>query len=301
MIKRTIEVSSRPAYLSARNEQLVIRPARDRTAVAATIPYEDIGVVVVDEPGCTYTHQALAKLMEWGGVLVVCGPKHMPAGILLPLPEHSQVVWRVEEQLQASLPLRKQLWKQIVQAKIQAQGRVLPEGPEKQQLRTLAEQVRSGDPENVEGQAARVYWAAWLERTGPFRRDPESEDILNGLLNYGYAIVRAAVARALVGAGLLPAVGLHHCSRGNAFCLADDVMEPLRPLIDERARDLWLDGCKELDRPAKEALLDVLTATVRVGDQTGPLMVNLHRTVASLVECYRGQTKQLALPVAVAE
>ncbi len=258
-------------------------------------------MVIVDEPGSTYTHQALAKLVASGGVLVVCGPTHMPAGILLPFPEHTEVVWRVQEQIAAGLPLRKQLWKQVIQAKIRAQGRVCPDGPSRALLESMAKEVRSGDPENIEAQAARVYWQAWLSQTGPFRRDPDSEDILNGLLNYGYAIMRAAVARALVGAGLLPAIGLHHCHRANAFCLADDLMEPLRPLVDERARDLWLDGCKELGRPAKEALLDVLVTTVRVGEQTGPLMVALHRTVASLVQCYQRKTKELLLPIAVNE
>jgi len=299
MIKRTIEISRAPAYVSTKDEQLLIRPTRDKSAEPASIPYEDIGVVVVDEPACTYTHQALAKLMEAGAVLVVCGAKHLPAGILLPLPSHTEVVWRVQEQLSAGLPLRKRLWRQIVRAKIQAQMRVLhPTSAARRQLARLADEVRSGDPENAEGQAARIYWEAWLQESGPFRRDPDSEDIVNSLLNYGYAIVRAAVARALVAGGLLPAAGLHHCNRSDAFCLADDLMEPLRPLVDERARAVWLGGCRELDRAAKAALLEVLTATVRVGDQTGPLMVALHRTVASLVRCYQGRDRELALPEA---
>jgi CRISPR-associated protein Cas1 len=302
MIKRTVEVSRTAAYLSTQDEQLVIRPARDRTATPATIPYEDIGVVVVDEPGCTYTHQTLAKLVEAGAVLVICGPKHLPVGILLPLPEHTQVVWRVQEQLSVSQPVRKQLWKQIVQAKIRAQARVLREDcPARRQILRLAEEVLSGDPDNLEGQAARIYWQGWLEDAIPFRRNPDSEDIVNALLNYGYAILRAAVARAIVAGGLLPAVGLHHCNRSDAFCLADDLMEPLRPLVDERAKMLWLDGCRELDRRTKAGLLEVLTATVRVMGLTGPLMVALHRVVASLVRCYQGREKDLALPEAVDE
>ena len=172
--------------------------------------------------------------------------------------------------------------------------------------------MKSGDPTNVEAQAARIYWSEWLDAQLPeatnqqsaadannFRRDQDGGDIVNAMLNYGYAIVRAAVGRAIVSAGLQPALGLMHSNRSNAFCLADDLMEPLRPMVDRAARDLYRAGAAELNRVVKTKLLALLTATVRLDGQTGPLMVALHRTVASLVRCYQGEGKRLLLPEAV--
>jgi CRISPR-associated protein Cas1 len=166
--------------------------------------------------------------------------------------------------------------------------------PARSKLLDLARQVRSGDPANVEAQAARVYWANWLSE-GVFRRDRDA-DGLNSLLNYGYAVVRAAVARALVAAGLLPSVGLHHANRANAFCLADDLTEPLRPMVDDRARDLHRLGYDELTPETKSGLLRLLAEDVQTGDETGPLMVSLHRMAASLVRCYGGEDKLLLVP-----
>ena len=292
MIKRTIEVSSGPAYLTAKLEQLLIH--RDGQAVGS-IPCEDIGMVVVDQPQTTYSHGALAALARWQAVLVVCGSDHLPAAMLMPLADHSQVVWRIKEQLAVRKPMRKQLWRQLIRAKIRAQALMLPrESSARLKVLALSRMVRSGDPNNIESQAARVYWANWLpDRT--FRRDADLPD-LNMFLNYGYAILRAAVARAVVAAGLLPALGLVHSNRSNAFCLADDLMEPLRPLVDRRVRELHGDGRHELDRKEKAFLLEVLTEQVRLSDEKGPLMVSLHRMVASLVKCFQGQAKQLEIP-----
>ena len=161
----------------------------------------------------------------------------------------------------------------------------------------LARDVRSGDPQNVEAQAARIYWSAFFEGI-VFRRDREGGGP-NPLLNYGYAVLRAAIARAIVAAGLLPSLGLHHSNRSNAFCLADDLIEPLRPLVDYRVKELLDAGRVELDQATKAALLETLTWEVRVGEQTGPLMVNLHRMVASLVRCYSGESQSLEFPVPV--
>lgn len=304
MIKRTLEISREPAHLSVRNEQLVLR--RDGQTIGS-VPCEDIGVVLVDHPQTTYTHGALAKLAESDAAVVICGRDHLPAAILLPMAEHSQVVWRIDAQLTVSKPLKKKLWKQIVVAKIEAQARNLGEDqPAKRKLLALAREVRSGDPANVEAQAARVYWANWLATsdvrqldTEPFRRDPKAAGV-NSFLNYGYAVLRAAIARAIVAAGLLPSLGLHHRNRSNAFCLADDLIEPLRPLVDDRVRELWRQGYDELNQPAKAALLELLTERVTVGDgdaAVGPLMVQLHRYVASLVRCYQGESRRLQIPV----
>jgi CRISP-associated protein Cas1 len=292
VIKRTIEVSSGPAYLSAKLEQLLIHR---HGGTDASIPCEDIGVLIVDQPQTTYSHSALAALARWQAVLIVCGPDHLPSALLLPMADHSQVVWRINDQLAVRKPLKKQLWRQIIRAKIRAQALMLPkEKPARQKLLDMARFVRSGDPNNIEAQAARVYWAHWLPE-GTFRRDVDLPD-LNMFLNYGYAILRAAVARALVAAGLLPALGLSHSNRSNAFCLADDMMEPLRPLVDRRVRELHADARHELNRPEKAFLLALLTEQVRLGDEKGPLMVNLHAMVASLVKCFQGRAKHLEIP-----
>jgi CRISPR-associated protein Cas1 len=348
VIKRTLEISREPAHLSVRNDQLILK--RDGQTVGS-IPCEDIGVVLVDHPQTTYTHGALAKLAESDAAVVICGRDHLPAAILLPMADHSQVVWRLDAQLAVSQPLKKQLWKQIVVAKIRAQAANLPaELPAHKKILALAREVRSGDPTNVEAQAARVYWANWLDQgsvpesqgsvpifcsekmgTDPlpatlpprrgqspfstalpeghdpsakmgtvpvFRRDPDLPG-LNSFLNYGYAVVRAAVARAIVAAGLVPSLGIHHRNRSNAFCLADDLIEPLRPLVDDRVRELHRQGYDELNQEAKAALLEILADRVSLGksDLTGgPLMVQLHRYVASLVRCYTGHARQLEIP-----
>jgi CRISPR-associated protein Cas1 len=296
VIKRTLEISREPAHLSVRNEQLVLK--RDGQTIDQ-VPCEDIGVVLVDHPQTTYTHAALAKLAEFDAAVVICGRDHLPAAILLPMVDHSQVVWRLDAQLSVSRPLRKQLWKQIVVAKIAAQARNVPaDQPAHRKLIALSREVRSGDPTNIEAQAARVYWANWLWQE-EFRRDPDGTG-LNSFLNYGYAVLRAAVARAIVAAGLEPSLGLHHHNRSNSFCLADDLVEPLRPLVDDRVRELHRQGYDELNQPAKAAILELLAERVRLGDEVGPLMVQLHRYVASLVRCFTGDNRELEIPSAVA-
>jgi CRISP-associated protein Cas1 len=294
VIKRTVEVSSEPAHLTAKLDQLLIQ--RDGQTVAS-IPCEDIGMLVVDQPQTTYSQAALAGLARSDAVMVVCGRDHLPAALLLPLADHGQIVWRVAEQIAIGRPLRKRLWKQLVRAKIRFQAMNLAaEDPSNQKLLELAKSVRSGDPANVEAHAAQVYWRHWLNGSCPdFRRDQDG-DGLNALLNYGYAIVRAAVARAIVAAGLLPAIGLFHANRSNAFCLADDLMEPLRPLVDRRVRALYRQGHEQLNPTAKRGLLEVLAERVRMGGERGPLMVQLHRMTASLVRCYQGESDRLEIP-----
>lgn len=292
LIKRTVEISREPAHLTVRHAQLLLKRGDE---IVGEIPCEDLGLVLVDQPQTTYTHAALVALAESDASLVVCGRNHLPLAVLLPLAQHSQVVWRINEQIAVRRPLRKQLWKQLVQAKIRGQAANLPgTSPARSKLLDYARQIRSGDPTNVEAQAARVYWANWLpEET--FRRD-FSAGGLNALLNYGYAIVRAAIARAIVAAGLLPSLGLKHCNRSNAFCLADDLVEPLRPLVDDRARELYRRGLNELVPETKSGLLRLLADGVHLGNTNGPLMVALHRYVASLVNCFQGQSKQLEIP-----
>lgn len=303
MIKRTLEISRQPAHLSVRNEQLLLK--RDGQVIGQA-PCEDIGIVVVDHPQTTYTHHALAKLAESGAAVVLCGRDHLPTAMILPLADHSQVVWRLADQIEASKPLRKRLWQQLVVAKIRAQAEnIEPSLAVHKKLYALAGEVRSGDPSNIEAQAAKVYWRHWLATddpeildTEPFRRDPNGSG-LNGFLNYGYAILRAAISRAIVSAGLHPALGIHHANRSNAFCLADDLIEPFRPLVDDRVREMHRQGYDQLNQPAKAELLELLTATMVLDEQTGPLMVMLHRLTASLVRCYSGEQKKLDIPIAL--
>jgi CRISPR-associated protein Cas1 len=294
MIKQTVEISAEPVHLASRMGQLVFQ-RKDK--VVGQTACEDVGMVVVDHPQTTYTHQALSQLAASDAVLVICGDNHMPIAMMLPLADHTQIVWRVHDQIELAKPMRKQLWRQLVVAKIFNQAMNLPEEyPARSALLAMSRRVKSGDPENLEAQAAKTYWSNWLWPE-EFRRDSDQEGV-NSFLNYGYAIVRAAVARAIVSAGLMPCLGLHHCNRSNHFCLADDLIEPWRPFVDDRVREMWRAGYDTLNQPAKAELLKLLEMSVMLGGEKGPLMVAMHRFVGSLVRCYAGESKMLEVPVA---
>lgn len=297
MIKRLLEISRHPAHLHLKHRQLIVDSRIDGQTQSRGFPIEDLGVICVDQPQTTYTHQALMELLAEGCALVLCGHDHLPAGMLLPFCGHAEVVQTLHLQITLSAPARKRLWRQIVQTKIRAQAANVEVENIRSHLLGLARRVRSGDSSNIEAQAARSYWAVWLGPNSPFHRDPQSNDSVNGLLNYGYAVLRAAVARALVSAGLQPALGVHHRHRGNPFCLADDLLEPLRPLVDARVRSLLGAGVQDVSTPAKAALLDLLNVTVAVEDAQGPLMVALHRAAASLVRCLENRDEKLLLPL----
>ena len=264
----------------------------------ASVPCEDLGTVIVDQPQTTYTHAVLRDLASGGGSLVVCGHDHLPVGLLIPFGNHCQVVQRINEQVDATAPTKKRIWQQLIRAKIKASATVLDPSPVASRLRALVSHVRSGDPTNVEARAAKLFWANWLPADCEFRRDQDGDEF-NGLLNYGYAIVRALLARAIVSAGYLPAIGVHHHHRSNAFCLADDLMEPLRPFVDTIVRDLHQHGLGEVNRKTKQQLLELLTMTVRLGETSGPLNVVIHRYVSSFGDCLRGESKTLQVPIAI--
>ena len=291
MVKRTIEISSGPAQLSVRRKQLLIKREGQATA---QVPCEDIGFLIIDQPRTTISQAVLIEISNAGGVVLLCDSKHLPSSICLPLADHSQVVWRLHDQLAVGKPLKKNLWKQLVQEKIRGQAWVLGDSATNRKLLDLANSVRSGDPTNIEAQAARAYWKSFLPNE-VFRRDASADD-LNAFLNYGYAIIRAALARSIVASGLLPAIGLHHRNRSNPFCLADDLIEPLRPFVDDRARDLYIQGYRELNTEAKQGLLELLTLRIDAADGTGPLMVKIQRLVDSLVDCMQGKSKKLTIP-----
>ncbi|MBL8747500.1 MAG: type II CRISPR-associated endonuclease Cas1 [Phycisphaerae bacterium] len=300
MVKRTLEISSEGMHLCVQDRQLLILPhgrKKSECEPRNRVPAEDLGFVVVDHRDTTYSHSALALMAEVGAVLVVCGGDHLPAGMLLPMAEHTEVVWRIDDQINIGKVTQKQVWSEIVEAKVRAQASLLDVDSEtRREIENLSRRVRSGDPENIESQAARYYWSALLG--GSFRRTPGtvSGGAANAFLDYGYALLRAAVARTLVGAGLLPAIGIKHSNRSNAFCLADDLMEPLRPMVDRRARFLVNHGHATLDPHAKRSLLPVLTETVRTRAGEGPLHVVLPRFVSSYAERLRGGKASLEIP-----
>lgn len=292
MIKRTIEISSYGVRVSVRNCQVLIH--KDEKLISK-IPAEDIGILIIDSRNTTYTHGTLMELMEAGAIIVLCGEDHLPAAMVTPCTANSLQTARLAAQVNASTPLKKRLWQQIVREKIRNQARALDEASTtRKRLLRLAEKVRSGDPDNVEAHAARLYWADWLEDR-IFRRRRNGEPP-NNLLNYGYTILRAVTARAIVGAGLHPSIGIHHRNRFDAFCLADDLMEPLRPLIDLHVRELFLSGFDAINKSTKRELLSVLMEPVELCGTKGPLFVELEKTAASLVKCFEGEEKKLDIP-----
>lgn len=293
MIKRIVEISESGRRLSVRYGQLLIRSDGE----TASIPCEDIGVLLVDHQAVSYTHSVFTELLRCGAAVVLCGQDHHPAGMVLPLESNSVQAERFRSQIEAKGPLKKRLWKQIVRAKILHQARVLGKDSEGYPgLMELRRQVRSGDVSNVEARASRLYWQYYISGMR-FRRDREGQPP-NNLLNYGYMVMRAAVARALVSAGLHPSIGIHHCNRYNAFCLADDIVEPFRGFVERKVQRIVeggdFDG--QLDQRTKARLLEILYDEVSIGKIKGPLMVGLHRTAASLVRCLEGQQKEMELP-----
>lgn len=299
MIKRTL-CFSHPAYLSLRNGQLIVKLDKhdDEPEKQASIPIEDIGVVVLDHRQITLTHGVMAALLENNAAVVTCDNSHMPVGLMLPLEGHTVQQERFQDQLGSSLPLRKQLWQQTVQQKILNQAALLRElhGIETGNMRQWAKEVLSGDNTNLEGRAAAFYWSQMFPSIPDFTR---SRDGIypNALLNYGYAILRAVIARALVGSGLLPTLGIHHHNRYNAYCLADDIMEPYRPYVDRLVVEtMAVCSDVEVTTAIKSRLLTVPTLEVRIGGQRSPLMVAASQTTASLARCFSGESRRVAYP-----
>jgi len=293
VIKKIIEIATEGARLSVMHRQLVIeRPARP----VAAVPCEDIGVLIVDHRAVTYTHSVFTTLIEFGAAVVLCGADHHPAGLLLPMAGNTVQTERYRSQVEASLPLRKQLWRALVSAKLRQQGDVLEEAIGSDAgLKAMASRVRSGDPTNLEAQGAQRYWPRLF---GPaFRRDRAGPPP-NNLLNYGYAILRAAMARALVAAGLMPTLGIHHHNRYNAFCLADDAMEPYRPFVDRKVRALCTSGTTpdSLDRETKQTLLGLFNDTIEIAGRRTPLLLALHATAASFAQSFLEDRAEIALP-----
>lgn len=321
MIKRTLYFSN-PAYLSKKDEQLVIKfPSYGKSdqqednqsdenaepdpnqkyrerGNEKTIPIEDIGIIILDNQQTTISHGLLAALLNNNCAVVTCDNKHMPTGLFLPLESHQEQSSRFQDQINASEPLKKQLWQQTITAKIFNQAMVLAKRlRQNENMKRWAKKVRSGDPDNLEGRAAAYYWKTLFPPELDFIRDRYGQPP-NQLLNYGYAILRATVARGLVASGLLPTLGIHHHNKYNAYCLADDIMEPYRPFVDDYVATFVEDGedFTELTSSTKKQLLTIPAMDILIGGERSPLMVGLQKTTSSLARCFAGESRKIIYP-----
>ncbi len=290
MIKKTILLENKTS-VSAKNLQLVIKTEVQERQ----IPIEDIGYLVIDHPEIYISMPAMSLLVEHQAAVIICNQQHLPQGMFLNLNSHhiQQEIFRA--QIEASAPLKKQLWQQTVVEKIKNQGILLEKITQKSNhFEFLASKVLSGDTSNVEGTAASFYWQHFFDI--PFKRE-RFGNYPNNFLNYGYAILRAATARALSGSGLLNTLGIHHKSKYNAFALADDIMEPFRPVVDELVFEMMQnESQQELNTYIKAKLLGLLTRTVYFKEEKSPLMVGLQKTASSLQQCFTGERKKIKYP-----
>lgn len=308
MIKKTLYFGN-PAYLSLKNAQMVIKlpevenndtlPDSFKAKNTITKPIEDIGIVVLDNKQITITSGLLEALLENNSAVITCDNKGMPTGLMLPLYGNTTQNERFRAQIDASLPLKKQLWQQTIQQKIANQAIVLENAVNAETgcMHTWVKEVRSGDPDNLEGRAAAYYWKNLFGHIPGFNRERTGVPP-NNLLNYGYAILRAVIARALVSSGLLPTLGIHHHNRYNAYCLADDIMEPYRPYVDKLVIEIMNRHGEnvELTRDIKAELLTIPTIDVTIQGKRSPLMIAATQTTASLHKCFAGEHRRMHYP-----
>lgn len=308
MIKKTLYFGN-PAYLSMRNSQLVIKlpeveknktlPEHFKKTSEVTFPIEDLGVIVLDNKQITLTQGLMEKLLDNNTALLTCNSSRMPVGLMLPLCGNKTQNEKFTAQIKATDPLKKNLWQQTIKAKIINQAGILKKHRDCN-IRNMiywADEVKSGDPDNFEARAAAYYWKEAFPQLDYFRRGRE-EVPPNNLLNYGYAILRAVVARSLVASGLLPTLGIHHHNRYNAYCLADDIMEPYRPFIDDLVFTIVDNGedYTELTTAIKSQLLQIPAIDVTIGKQKSPLMIAVSQTTASLTQCFEGKLRKIKYP-----
>ncbi len=309
MIKRTLYFGN-PAYLSLKDEQLVIRlPEVEKNDTLLdsfkqnaikTVPIEDIGVILLDNKQITITQGLIEQLMDNNCAVITCNSISMPYGLLLPLEGHTIQEERFSRQIEASLPLKKNLWQQTVIKKIENQAVVLRKytSCETCNMQKWASSVRSGDPDNLEARAAAYYWSSVFPNIPDFTRKREGA-YPNNLLNYGYAILRAIVARALVASGMLPTLGIHHRNRYNAYCLADDIMEPYRPYVDEKVIQIMSNygTITEITKEIKAELLMIPVIEVIIDGNRSPLMIATSKTAVSLQKCFAGEARNIIYPI----
>ncbi|MFD1552469.1 type II CRISPR-associated endonuclease Cas1 [Putridiphycobacter roseus] len=294
MIKRTIYIGT-PAYLSIKHQQMVIRDV-ESDAIKGKIPIEDIGLLMLDHWQITITHLLIIKLQGNNTCIISCDEQHLPFAAMLPFTGHTEHSERLKYQINASEPLKKQLWKQTVEAKISQQMLLLKKiGQPYEKMVEYMFAIKSGDTTNMEGKAAQFYWKHIFNN---FTRLPDGESP-NNALNYGYAILRAMVARALVSSGLNTTLGIFHRNKYNAYCLADDIMEPYRPYVDALVLEILKTEPipAELTTQLKAKLLSIATVDVQIMQKTRPMMVAITSTTASFVKCLMGESRLIAYPI----
>ena len=295
MIKRTLYFGN-PAYLKTANEQLVIE--MHDSGESKSSPIEDIGLLILDHQQITITQALMAKLLANNTAIITCDHTHHPTGMWLSLDGHTLQSQKFQAQIEATVPLKKQLWQQTVMCKIENQAALLALQREENKLMlTYSREVKSGDSENHEAKAAAYYWKRVFPDFLEFRRERYGPPP-NNLLNYGYAILRAMVARGLTASGLLPTLGIHHRNQYNAYCLADDIMEPYRPFVDKCVCQIIRGNGKflEMTPNMKKALLEISSMDVTLDGQKSPMMIAVQRTTASLAKCFEGKGRKILYP-----
>jgi CRISPR-associated protein Cas1 len=299
--RHILDFSEEKCQLQTENEQLVVLRENSEPQ---KIPFCDIAVVIIANPMVTVSQSVMEKLGEYGAMFTVCNYKYRPASMMLPF-EHSSVVERLQLQIEATQPMIKQAWQQIVQRKIEMQRNVLLQfGSNDAGLTDMIKRVKSGDPDNLEAQAAKKYWAALFPNID-FHRNPDSDDAINNRLNYGYTVLRSITARAVCALGLHPALGIHHCTARNAFCLADDLMEPFRPIVDTVVKLQYQVSRKSKSQPftknltgqVKQQLVGTLTRKYIADGERRKLFNIITLLAESLLHFYEKKTDRLYLPV----
>ena len=296
MIKRTL-LFGKPAHLTTNKNQLVVKYSDDQQK--KTMPIEDIGVVLLEDSQITISHALISKLLGNQVAIITCDAQHLPQGLMLNLNTHHKQVAQMRYQLAASQSLKDRLWKQTIRAKILNQAALLKiNNIPAQNMVRWANKVQNGDPANFEGRASAYYWKSlFTDLISKFKRG-RFEGEPNNLLNYGYAILRATIARALMVSELLPTLGCHHSNQYNSYCLADDLMEPYRPFVDQLVLELVRseEDYADLTPKLKQALLKIPVVDVSINGQTSPLMLAAQQSAACLAKCYAKEKKHLKLP-----
>lgn len=295
MIKRTLYFGN-PAYLKTKDEQLVFQS--EETGELKTLPIEDIGVLIIDHQQITISQALIAKLLANNVAFISCDTSHHPTGMLLNLDGNTLQSQKFLAQVEASVPLKKNLWQQTVSCKISNQATLLEScRVAVKNMRNWSTEVKSGDSENHEAVAAVYYWKNLFQIFPAFKRERFGPPP-NNLLNYGYAILRAVMARSLVASGLLPTLGIFHKNQYNAYCLADDIMEPYRPFVDKVVLNIVnLNGkFLELTPNMKKELLNIPAMDVKINNEKSPLMVAVQKTTASLAKCFEGKQRKILYP-----
>lgn len=294
MLKRTIYIGN-PAYLKLKDNQLKIEDPLTK-ALKGSVPVEDMGFLVLDHPQITLSHPVILALQQQNVAIISCDESHLPLGLMLPISGHVEHSERLKHQINCSEPLRKQLWKQTVEAKIYQQKEVLRKrNIAHASLLKYMNEVKSGDSTNMEGIAAQYYWNQLFD---DFTRERKG-DTPNNFLNFGYAVLRSMVARAIVSSGLHPTIGIFHRNKYNAYCLADDIMEPYRPYVDDLVVE-WIthpESTHILDKSAKAHLLQLATKDVYINGLQRPLMTALSITTSSLCKCFMGESRMIHYPM----